>query len=90
VRWDGVESGRYLPTFQRDLLSQYSAHINMEVAGSSRAPVKFCKTAKSVIPEERNLYRLCHKNQKFHGSFLLFRLVLSKTSYSKILFIPAV
>jgi hypothetical protein len=85
-----VVSGGYLTTFQSDLLSLYSAHINMEVAGSSRASVKFYKTAQSVISEESNLSRLCHKNQKFHDSFLLFRLVLSKMSYSKILFIAAV
>jgi hypothetical protein len=90
VRWDGVESGGCLPKFQRVLLSLYSAQINIEVAGSSRASVKFCKTAQSVIPEESNLYRLCHKYHKFHGSFLLFRLVVSKISYSNILFIPAV
>jgi len=46
-----VESGGVLPTFQSDLISRYSAHIDMEVAGSSRASLKFYKTAQSVIPE---------------------------------------
>jgi len=77
VRCDSVESGGVLPTFQSDLISRYSAHINMEVAGSSRASLKFYKTAQNVIPEESNLYRRYRKKQKFHCSFLLFRLVLS-------------
>lgn len=54
-----MESGGGLPTFQSDLPSLYSAHINTVVAGPSSASVKFCKTAQSVVPEESNLYGRC-------------------------------